>query len=71
MHIHDIVFLSIAVIDKETRNIIDEWVSTDRVRKIMFLFDVKLYIITEIIISNGYNVAGYISFVAKDSRKVD
>ena len=61
---------NIQVIDKETGEVVDEWVSTKEVHKIHYLVEGKEYIMKEITAPYGYECAEEITFVAGDGKKV-
>lgn len=61
---------TIQIIDKETGDIIDEWVSTDEQHIIHYLVEGKEYIMKEITAPYGYEIAEEITFVAGDGNKV-
>ena len=61
---------TIQIIDKETGDIIDEWVSTEEPHIINYLVENKEYIMREITSPYGYEIAEEISFVAFDGDKV-
>lgn len=61
---------TIQVIEKETGNIIDEWVSTEEKHKINYLEEGKEYIMREITSPDGYEIAEEINFIAGDGKKI-
>jgi len=61
---------TIQVIDKETGEAVDEWVSTDESHKIHYLVEGKEYIMKEITAPYGYECAEEITFIAGDGMKV-
>ncbi len=61
---------TIQVIDKETGEIVDEWVSTNESHKIHYLVEGKEYIMKETTAPYGYKVAEEINFVANDGKTV-
>ena len=61
---------TIQVIDKETGEVIDEWVSTNESHKIHYLVEGKEYIMKEITAPYGYECAEEITFVAGNGMKV-
>ena len=60
----------IEIIDKETNEVIDKWVSTEESHQIKYLVEGKEYIMREVTSPNGYYKAEEITFVAKDGQKV-
>lgn len=61
---------TITVTDKETGKIVDQWVSTEESHIIRYLVEGKEYVMTEIIVPDGYEQAESITFIAKDGLKV-
>lgn len=61
---------TIQIIDKETGEIVEEWVSTDESHIIHYLVEGKEYIMKEITAPYGYEIAEEITFVAGDGEKV-
>ena len=61
---------TIQVIEKETGNIIDEWVSTEEKHKINYLEEGKEYIMRELTSPDGYEIAEEINFIAGDGKKI-
>lgn len=61
---------TIQIIDNETKEIIDEWVSTDENHIINYLVEGKEYIMKEITAPYGYEIAEEIIFTAGDGEKV-
>ena len=61
---------TIQIIDKETGNVIDEWVSGKEPHKINYLVEGKEYIMKETIAPEGYMIANEIVFVAGDGKTV-
>lgn len=61
---------TIQIIEKETGNIIDEWVSTEENHKINYLTEGKEYTMKEITAPYGYEIAEEIDFVAGDGKKI-
>ena len=60
----------IQIIDKETKDIIEEWVSTEEPHKVNYLVEGKEYIMKEITAPYGYEIAEEITFVMGDGIKV-
>ncbi|EHJ7846717.1 cell wall anchor protein [[Clostridium] innocuum] len=58
------------VVSPKTKDIIDEWISTDEAHQIKYLVEGETYILREISAPNGYEVAEEIEFVAGDGKKV-
>lgn len=61
---------TITVTDKETGKVIDQWVSTNESHVIKYLIEGKEYIMSEIVIPNGFEQAESITFTAKDGLKI-
>ena len=61
---------TIQIIDKETNEIVDEWVSTEESHIVNYLVEGKEYIMKEITAPYGYEIAEEIVFVAGDGEKV-
>jgi len=61
---------TLQIIDKETNEIIEEWVSTEESHKVNYLVEGKEYIMREITAPYGYEIAEEISFVMNDGIKV-
>lgn len=61
---------TIQVIDKETGDIVEEWVSTEEQHIIHYLVEGKEYIMKETTAPYGYEVSEEITFVAGDGDKV-
>lgn len=61
---------TIQIIDKETGEVIEEWVSTEQTHIIHYLVEGKEYIMKEITAPNGYEIAEEIIFTAGDGKKV-
>ena len=61
---------TIQIIDKETGDIIDEWVSTEESHIVNYLVEGKEYIMKEYTSPYGYEIAEEISFIAFDGEKV-
>lgn len=61
---------TIQIIDSETNEIIEEWVSTTEPHKINYLEEGKCYIMREITCPYGYAQAEEISFIAGDGKKI-
>lgn len=60
----------IQITDKETGELIEEWISTDTPHIIRYLVEGKEYVMTETIAPDGYDVAESIVFTAKDGEKI-
>lgn len=60
----------IEIIDKETNEVVDKWVSTEESHEIKYLVEGKEYIMREVTSPNGYYKAEEITFVAKDGQKI-
>ena len=60
----------IQIIDKETNEIIEEWVSSEESHKVNYLVEGKEYIMKEISAPYGYEIAEEITFVMGDGIKV-
>ena len=58
------------IIDKETGEIVEEWVSTEEQHIVRYLVEGKEYIMRETQAPNGYEIAEEITFVAGDGQKV-
>lgn len=58
------------VIDKETGNVVDEWVSGKEPHVIKYLVEGKEYIMKEVSAPYGYEIAEEIMFTAGDGQKV-
>lgn len=61
---------TIQIIEKETNEIIEEWVSSEKTHIIKYLVDGKEYIMKEITSPFGYAIAEEITFIAGDGKKV-
>lgn len=61
---------TIQIIDNETKEIIDEWVSTEETHIINYLVEGKEYIMKEITAPYGYEISEEIIFTAGDGEKV-
>ncbi len=61
---------TIQIIDKETNEIIDEWVSTNESHIVNYLVEGKEYIMRETSAPYGYEIAEEITFVMGDNIKV-
>lgn len=61
---------TIQIIDKETGDIVDEWISNEETHTIHYLVEGKEYIMKEITSPYGYEIAEEITFVAGDGEKV-
>ena len=61
---------TIQIIDNETKEVIDEWVSTDETHIINYLVEGKEYIMKEITAPYGYEISEEIIFIAGDGEKV-
>lgn len=60
----------IKITDKETGELVEEWISTDTPHIIKYLVEGKEYVMTETIAPDGYDVAESITFTAKDDEKI-
>ncbi len=60
----------IVIKDKETGDIIDEWVSTEEPHIIKYLVEGKEYIMIETQAPNGYDIAEEITFIAKHGSTI-
>ncbi len=60
----------IQIIDKETGEIIEEWISTKEQHIIHYLVEGREYIMKEVTAPNGYEIAEEITFIAGDGQKV-
>ena len=60
----------IQIIDKETNEIVDEWISTRESHTVNYLVEGKEYIMREISAPYGYEIAEEITFVMGDGIKV-
>jgi len=58
------------IIDKETNEVIEEWISTEESHKVNYLVEGKEYIMKEITAPYGYEIAEEITFVMGDGIKV-
>ncbi|MBP3399863.1 MAG: Cys-Gln thioester bond-forming surface protein [Erysipelotrichaceae bacterium] len=61
---------TLQVIDKETSEIIDEWISSEENHVIKYLVEGKEYVFIEIKAPNGYYTAESITFIAKDQDMI-
>lgn len=61
---------TIQIIDKETEEVVDEWISTDEAHHVHYLVEGKEYIMREITAPYGYEMAEDIVFVAGDGKTV-
>ena len=61
---------TIQIIDKETGEVVEEWVSTEEQHIVRYLVEGKEYIMKETQAPEGYQIAEEISFVAGDGQKV-
>ena len=61
---------TITVTEKETGNVVDKWVSTEESHTIRYLVEGKEYIMTEVIVPDGFEIAESITFTAKDGMKI-
>ena len=68
--VKEIAGATIQIIDKETNEIIEEWVSTEESHKVNYLVEGKEYIMREISAPYGYEIAEEITFVMGDGIKV-
>lgn len=60
----------ITVTEKETGKVVDQWTSTKDSHIIHYLVEGKEYIMTELVVPNGYEKAESITFTAIDGMKV-
>ena len=60
----------IQIIDKETNEIVEEWISSDEPHIVRYLVEGKEYIMKEITAPNGYLIAEEITFKAGDNEKI-
>lgn len=58
------------IIDKETNEVVEEWISTEEPHKVNYLVEGKEYIMKEITAPYGYEIAEEITFVMGDGIKV-
>ncbi len=68
--VNDLPGATIQIIDKETNEIIEEWVSTEESHKVNYLIEGKEYIMKEITAPYGYEIAEEISFIMNDGIKI-
>lgn len=68
--VKEIAGAKIQIIDKETNEIIEEWVSSEESHKVNYLVEGKEYIMKEISAPYGYEIAEEITFVMGDGIKV-
>lgn len=68
--VKEIAGAKIQIIDKETNEIIEEWVSSEEIHKVNYLVEGKEYIMKEISAPYGYEIAEEITFVMGDGIKV-
>ncbi len=61
---------TIQIIDQETKEVVEEWVSTEETHKVNYLIEGKEYIMKEITAPYGYEIAEEISFIMNDGIKV-
>lgn len=61
---------TIQIIDKETGDVVDEWISSEETHTIHYIVEGKEYIMKENTAPYGYEVAEEIIFVAGDGEKV-
>lgn len=66
----EIAGAKIQIIDKETNEIIEEWVSSEESHQVNYLVEGKEYIMKEISAPYGYEIAEEITFVMGDGIKV-
>ena len=67
---NQLIDAEIQVIDKETKEVVDQWVNTKTVHTIKNLEDGKTYIMKQIRVPDGYYLADDIEFVAGDGEEV-
>ncbi len=67
---NQLIDAEIQVIDKETKEVVDQWVNTKTVHTIQNLEDGKTYIMKQIRVPDGYYLADDIEFVAGDGEEV-
>ncbi|MBR3512759.1 MAG: hypothetical protein IKN74_07400 [Clostridia bacterium] len=67
---NQLIDAEIQVIDKETKEVVDQWVNTKTVHTIQNLEDGKTYIMKQIKVPDGYYLADDIEFVAGDGEEV-
>lgn len=60
----------LTVTDKETGEIVDQWISTKEEHYVSNLEEGKTYILTETVAPNGYYVAESIEFVVSDDKEI-
>lgn len=60
----------IEIIDKETNEVVDKWVSTKEVHIIHYLVENKEYVMKEVTAPDGYSIAEEIVFTARSGKKV-
>lgn len=68
--VNEIAGATIQIIDKETNEIVEEWVSTNESHIVNYLIEGKEYIMREISAPYGYEIAEEITFVMGDGIKV-
>lgn len=68
--VKEIAGAKIQIIDKETNEIIEEWVSSEESHQVNYLVEGKEYIMKEISAPYGYEIAEEITFVMGDGIKV-
>ena len=68
--VKEIAGATIQIIDKETNEIVEEWVSSEESHKVNYLVEGKEYIMKEISAPYGYEITEEITFVMGDGIKV-
>ena len=68
--VKEIAGATIQIIDKETNEIVEEWVSSEETHIVNYLIEGKEYIMREISAPYGYEIAEEITFVMGDGIKV-
>lgn len=61
---------TIQIIDKETGQVVEEWISTNEPHIVHYLIEDKEYIMREKISPKGYEIAEEITFIAGDGFKI-
>lgn len=61
---------TIEIVDKETNEVVDKWVSDETSHNVKYLVEGKEYIMREISSPYGYEVTEEITFIAGDGKKV-
>lgn len=68
---NELVGAKIQIIDKETNEIVEEWISTENTHVIKYLVEGKEYVMKEITAPYGYEIAEEITFTAGDGKKIE